>query len=123
MGVSAHNLLASNLKGRVQDNEEMVPVLESQARRRWQIVRKQMVTRKKRSRRVLMNSRTRLEGSGSKAANGIHRRVRTLKKLIPNSEAEGLEGLFRDSADYILFLQMRVKVMQIMVKVFTGSDE
>ncbi|KAF2325060.1 hypothetical protein GH714_022512 [Hevea brasiliensis] len=63
-----------------------------------------------------MNSRTRLEGSGSKAANGIHRRVRTLKKLIPNSEAEGLEGLFRDSADYILSLQMIVKVMQIMVK-------
>ncbi|OAY48895.1 transcription factor UPBEAT1 [Manihot esculenta] len=107
----------------VQDSEELQPVLESQARRRWQMIRKQRVTRKKRSRRVLRNRRTRLEGSSSRAANGIHRRVRTLKKLVPNSESKGLEGLFRDTADYILSLQMRVKVMQIMVKVLTGSDE
>ncbi|KAJ9171704.1 hypothetical protein P3X46_015028 [Hevea brasiliensis] len=123
MGVSAHPLIVS-LKGVVQDSEEMHPILESQTRRRWQVMmRKQRVSRKKRSRKVSINSGTRQERSRSKAANGIRGRVRTLKKLIPNSESAGLEGLFRETADYILSLQMRVKVMQIMVKVLTGSDE
>ncbi|XP_052210559.1 uncharacterized protein LOC127813570 [Diospyros lotus] len=46
----------------------------------------------------------------------VDKRVRTLRKLIPKSESVGLDGLFRHTADYILSLQMRVKVMQIMVK-------
>lgn len=97
--------------------------MESQARRRWQVRRKQRVTGKKRSRRMVINSRTHPESSRSRAAKGIQKKVRTLKKLLPNSESAGLEELFRDTTDYILSLQMRVKVMQIMVKVLTGSDE
>lgn len=52
---------------------------------------------------------------------GFQRRVRTLKKLVPNSDCMGLDGLFTETADYILSLQMRVKVMQIMVKVLSDS--
>uniref|UniRef100_A0A5B7BQN7 BHLH domain-containing protein n=1 Tax=Davidia involucrata TaxID=16924 RepID=A0A5B7BQN7_DAVIN len=97
-----------------------------QAKRRWQ-GRKRRVTAgikghikisKSRSRRILMKRRARLEGS-RRPANRIERKVRTLKKLIPNSESMGLDGLFSETADYILALQIRVKVMQIMVNVLS----
>lgn len=54
----------------------------------------------------------------------MERRVRILKKLIPaNSGESGLDNLFRETADYILALQLRVKVMQVMVDVLSaGSD-
>lgn len=68
----------------------------------------------KRRRRVVEGSRRRV--------NAIEERTRILKKLIPNStKSMGLEGLFRETADYILSLQMRVQVMQIMVKVLGGN--
>ncbi|EEF47237.1 transcription factor, putative [Ricinus communis] len=106
-------------------------MLESQARRRWQVVRKQSdskktgghVTRNRRCRRVLMKSRAGVRGYRSNTATGIHKRVKTLKKLIPNSESMGLEGLFRETADYILSLQMRVNLMQIMVKVLSSDSD
>ncbi|KAF8039729.1 hypothetical protein BT93_B2063 [Corymbia citriodora subsp. variegata] len=53
----------------------------------------------------------------------IERRVRTLKTLIPNGEAMGLEGLFRETAEYILALEMRVKMMQMVVDMFSGSSD
>ncbi|XP_054804382.1 transcription factor UPBEAT1 [Prosopis cineraria] len=77
-------------------------------------------------RNVLMKRRTRvIEGSRRRGAMGIKTRIRTLKRLIPNSNSEstGLDELFRESADYILTLQMRVRVMQVMVDVLTGCDE
>ncbi|CAL0316071.1 unnamed protein product [Lupinus luteus] len=55
--------------------------------------------------------------------NGIQKRVRTLKRLVPNSDSMGLDGLFRETADYILALQTRVEVMKVMVNVLTESDE
>lgn len=62
-------------------------------------------------------------GSRRRANNGIERRVRTLKRLVPNGNRDcvGLDGLFRETADYILSLQMRVRVMQIMAKFLTGA--
>ncbi|KAI4295149.1 hypothetical protein MLD38_040604 [Melastoma candidum] len=51
----------------------------------------------------------------------IARRVRTLKSLVPNGESMGLEGLFRETADYIACLEMRVRAMQIVVDALTGS--
>ncbi|KAL4288639.1 hypothetical protein AHAS_Ahas19G0306300 [Arachis hypogaea] len=64
----------------------------------------------------------RSRGRGTKSNNGIQSRVRTLKNLIPNSDNNmGLDGLFRETANYILSLQNRVRVMQVMVKVLTGS--
>ncbi|KAJ6404076.1 hypothetical protein OIU84_012298 [Salix udensis] len=134
MGVLAggdHPLLVS-LKGMVRGNEETMSnealldkVLEAKTSRRCP-PRKQKNgrhARSKRSGRILMKRRARVEGSTTRAGYGIERRVRTLKKLVPNSESMGLDGLFRETADYILSLQMRVKVMQIMVKVLTGSGE
>ncbi|GLU16733.1 hypothetical protein SLE2022_331490 [Rubroshorea leprosula] len=115
MGISPHPLLVSlHTKGMVLGNEEM-----SRARR---LRMKRKIVRSRRTRRVLMKRRTCLEGS-RRPERAIEGRVRTLKSLIPNSEGMGLDGLFRETADYILSLQMRVRVMQIMVKVLTGSDE
>lgn len=77
----------------------------------------------KRPKRILMK-RKRLGASRRRTGNGIVRRVRTLKRLVPNSrQSQGLDGLFRETADYILSLQMRVRVMQIMVEVLSGSEE
>lgn len=75
----------------------------------------------RRPRRILMMNRR--SGSRRGSYNGIRRRVRTLKSLVPNSDSLGLDGLFRQTADYILSLQTRVRVMQVMVKVLTGSDD
>uniref|UniRef100_A0A6N2MWP4 BHLH domain-containing protein n=1 Tax=Salix viminalis TaxID=40686 RepID=A0A6N2MWP4_SALVM len=135
MGISAgeHSLLVS-FKGMVQGNEETVDrsnetlwrkVLEGQARRGCP-PRKQNDGRhaeSKRPRRVSMKRAARVQGSARRVGYGVGRRVRTLKKLIPNGGSLGLDGLFRETADYILTLQMRVEVMQIMVKELTGSDE
>ncbi|XVF85097.1 hypothetical protein PTKIN_Ptkin17bG0091000 [Pterospermum kingtungense] len=100
-------------------------VLEAQAKRRIKVKKQRMMTRRKvrhvrckRPRSILMKRRCR------RRENSIDKKVETLKKLIPNNnESMGLDGLFRETADYILSLQMRVKVMQIMVEVFTGSKE
>lgn len=62
------------------------------------------------------------EGSGRLVVSPIVKKVKTLKKLIPSRGSMGLDGLFRDTAGYILSLQMRIKVMQIMVDVLTDSD-
>ncbi|KAL8101070.1 hypothetical protein AgCh_033085 [Apium graveolens] len=82
----------------------------------------------KRSRRIAMKRKSRmfngLEGS-RRPRNEVGRRVKVLKKLVPSSSnTKGLDELFRDTADYILALEMRVKVMQIMVKALsTASDD
>ncbi|KAB2611733.1 transcription factor UPBEAT1-like [Pyrus ussuriensis x Pyrus communis] len=98
----------------------------------WNITRESggVVVRNKRSprRRILKKKKktwTRLQSARRLSNNiGIKRRVKTLKGLIPNSEdSTGLDGLFRDTADYILSLQTRVRLMQIMVQAFAaGSD-
>ncbi|KAL8498682.1 hypothetical protein ACS0TY_021861 [Phlomoides rotata] len=55
--------------------------------------------------------------------NAIEGKVTTLQKLVPNCESGGVEGLFREIADYIMALEMRVKVMQIMVDLLSGCDD
>ncbi|KAK9201992.1 hypothetical protein WN944_017201 [Citrus x changshan-huyou] len=135
MGIVSSPLL--DLKSIIQGNDKEKcklseslrnKVLEAQAKRgssSWQVMRKKRVTRKNghiKTRRILMKKRARLEGSRIPAT-VIEKKVKTLKKLIPNGEPLGLDGLFRETADYILALQMRVKVMQIMVNVLTGSEE
>ncbi|XP_044492762.1 transcription factor UPBEAT1 [Mangifera indica] len=137
MGVSQSLLNSFYLKSIIQGNEELckmsseslwIKVLEARSQRR-SILRKQRGTMKngghvktRKPRRILMKKKACLESS-RRPANGIQRRVKILKKLIPNSESTGLDGLFRETADYILALEMRVKVMQIMVKVLGGSEE
>ncbi|XP_068660386.1 transcription factor UPBEAT1-like [Aristolochia californica] len=46
----------------------------------------------------------------------VERRVRTLQRLVPSAKSMDLDGLFQETADYILNLEMKVKVMQILLK-------
>ncbi|GAV91136.1 hypothetical protein CFOL_v3_34535 [Cephalotus follicularis] len=138
MGVSPNPLVVSlDFNGMIQENEERSnqssgslwsKVLQAQAKTKMQ-GSKQSVNKKcgghmrsKRGARILRKNRKLLEGSRG-AINRIQRKVRTLKKLVPMGKPIGLDGLFRETADYILSLQMRVEVMQIMVNVLAGSDE
>ncbi|KAL2556485.1 transcription factor UPBEAT1 [Forsythia ovata] len=93
---------------------------QSQARRKWYSQIGHIKNRK--SRRILMKRRALLVRS-RRHRSQIERKVRTLKKLIPNCESMGLDRLFTETADYIIALQIRVKIMQIMVNVFSASDE
>ncbi|GLT42658.1 hypothetical protein SLA2020_373590 [Shorea laevis] len=117
MGIAPHPLLVSlSLKGRVLQDEEVL-----KARRKLKVMKRKVV-KCRRSRRVLKKRRSCVEG-GRRPTSTIERKIRTLKKLIPNSEGMELDGLFRETAEYIQSLEMRVKVMQIMVKVLTGSND
>ncbi|XVE85197.1 hypothetical protein DITRI_Ditri17bG0072800 [Diplodiscus trichospermus] len=106
-------------------------LLKLQAERRMKVKNQKIIPKKKvrqvrcrrpRTRSILMKRRARREGR-RRPMNPIQKKVKTLKKLIPNNESMSLDGLFRDTAEYILSLQMRVKAMQIMVKVLTGCNE
>ncbi|XP_059311041.1 transcription factor UPBEAT1 [Lycium ferocissimum] len=80
--------------------------------------------RKERCRRVLMKRRVRVEGY-RRSSNEIERKVKILQKLIPkcdSSSSMGLERLFRETADYIWALEMRVKIMKIIVNVLSAPD-
>ncbi|XP_022775613.1 transcription factor UPBEAT1-like [Durio zibethinus] len=136
MGISPLPLPSFDSNG-IQGNEEMSEsngslwskLLEAPPKRRLKAKKQRSVARKKvrrvrcrRPRSIVMKRRPHSEGS-RRPMNHIEQKVKTLKKLIPNNDSMGLDGLFRETAEYILSLQMRVKVMQIMVKVLTGSDE
>ncbi|KAL0420146.1 UNVERIFIED_CONTAM: Transcription factor UPBEAT1 [Sesamum radiatum] len=69
---------------------------------------------------IVMKRRARL-GIRPRAGVEVQRKVRILKKLVPNSDSMGMERVLRETADYILGLQMRVEVMKIMVDVLSSS--
>ncbi|KAG4215121.1 hypothetical protein ERO13_A01G157750v2 [Gossypium hirsutum] len=106
MGISPFPLLSLDC------NDQMSKVWGETVKRHWRC--------RRRSRSMLMK---RIPEGCTRTLNPFQKKVKTLKKLIPNKESMGLGGLFRDTAEYIMCLQMRVKVMQIMVKVLTGSNE
>ena len=90
-------------------------ILENKGRKRKNL---------RKNRRVLMKKRRSNNYIQPKKQNGIEKRVKTLKRLIPNNEgSQGLDGLFRDTASYIISLQMRVRVMQILVDVLENSQD
>ncbi|KAK9084379.1 hypothetical protein Scep_030850 [Stephania cephalantha] len=60
------------------------------------------------------------EGS-RRNVSGVHGRVRALKKLVPNGKSMGFDGLLMDTAQYIMSLEMQVKVMKIMVNVLSSE--
>nr|XP_043637464.1 uncharacterized protein LOC122608422 [Erigeron canadensis] len=63
------------------------------------------------------------EGYRRSTTTVIEKKVRTLKKLIPNGEASvGLDGLFRETAEYISNLQIRVGLMQAVVDALSNSE-
>lgn len=80
--------------------------------------RKSKILMKRRRARFVEGCRSRSRRRGM----GMRTRVRTLKRLIPNTQSMNLDGLFRETAQYILALQTRVRVMQIMLHVFTPSN-
>lgn len=133
MGVSQSPILSSlDLKGMVLENKVMdrsssgsiwYKAIQHQAMRR-SLNRRQRTKRNsgwnKRS-KVLMKTRVLLECS-RRSMSGVERRVRTLQKLLPNVKSMDMDGLFMEAADYIVCLEMQVKVMQIMVKVLSNSE-
>ncbi|XP_073054088.1 uncharacterized protein [Primulina eburnea] len=74
----------------------------------------------------IMRRRTRLDRCiiRKPRIHSIERKVRMLKKLVPNCESMGsVERLFKETTEYILALQTRVKLMQIAADVLSGSAE
>ncbi|ONI14792.1 hypothetical protein PRUPE_3G008700 [Prunus persica] len=122
MGFMNNPLLVSlDLKGMVLKNEgksytkwnkvNMIITRESGG-----VVKNKRTTKR---RRILKKRGTlkRLQQSARMRSNGIQRRVKTLKRLIPKTDSStGLDGLFRETVDYILSLQSRVTLLQIMVQ-------
>ncbi|PQQ02594.1 transcription factor UPBEAT1 [Prunus yedoensis var. nudiflora] len=113
---SQHPLLVSlDLKGMVLKNE-------GKSYTKWNKVN--MITRTPKRRRILKKRGTgrRLQGA-RRRCNGIQRRVKILKRLIPNTDSStGLDGLFSETADYILSLQSRVRLLQIMVQALAPAS-
>ncbi|KAF5762809.1 putative transcription factor bHLH family [Helianthus annuus] len=73
--------------------------------------------------KMIKRKRARRAGQeGSRRCTMIEKKVRTLKKLIPNAGSSvGLDGLFRETAEYISNLEMRVKIMQAVVNALSKS--
>ncbi|KAM0053931.1 putative transcription factor IBH1-like, bHLH domain-containing protein [Helianthus debilis subsp. tardiflorus] len=73
--------------------------------------------------KMIKRKRARRAGQeGSRKCTMIEKKVRTLKKLIPNAGSSvGLDGLFRETAEYISNLEMRVKIMQAVVNALSKS--
>ncbi|XP_056860979.1 transcription factor UPBEAT1-like [Raphanus sativus] len=95
--------------------------LEGQRKELWVLMRRQR-DRRALVKKIMPRSKKSLE-SHRRQCRSINRRVKTLKELIPNTKpSEGLNGLFRQTADYILALEMKVRVMQTMVQVLTETD-
>ncbi|CAL0333421.1 unnamed protein product [Lupinus luteus] len=125
MGVSSHPLLVSpTLKYIPKPTEE-----NKSSSYEWNKVlvtqdTKQRSTKKsvkgRKQGKILRKKRTLLVEGSRRQAKEIQRRVRTLKRLIPNNQSMGLDGLYKETFDYILSLQMKVKAMQLMVQTLTG---
>ncbi|KAL8224813.1 hypothetical protein R6Q57_017370 [Mikania cordata] len=103
-------------------------VMEAQAKKTWLGSWKQKM--KTRSRKPSRNKTLRMikrrrtqHREGSRRSTMIEKKVRTLKKLIPNGDSTvGLDGLFRETAEYISHLQMRVSLMQAVVNALSNSE-
>ncbi|KAJ0239946.1 Transcription factor UPBEAT1 [Hirschfeldia incana] len=95
--------------------------IEGQRKENWVLMRRQR-DRRALVKKIMTRSRKSLEAH-RRPCRSIDRRVKMLKELVPNTKpSEGLDGLFRQTADYILALEMKVRVMQTMVQVLTETD-
>ncbi|MBA0575594.1 hypothetical protein Golob_027908 [Gossypium lobatum] len=117
MGISPLPLLSLDCNDQMSESKRRLKVKKQGV---WGKAVKRHWRCRRRSRSMLMK---RIPEGCTRTLNPFQKKVKTLKKLIPNKKSMGLGGLFRDTAEYIMCLQMRVKVVQIMVKVLTGSNE
>ncbi|GAB2234543.1 hypothetical protein Droror1_Dr00003798 [Drosera rotundifolia] len=63
-----------------------------------------------------------VEGARRRRIGRIEGQVRALKKLVTNNhEADGLEGLLRDTADYIVSLETRIRTLKVIVAALSNS--
>ncbi|CAL9237270.1 unnamed protein product [Arabidopsis halleri] len=99
-----------------------VTTLEGQRKESiWVLMRRQRA-RRALVKKIMIRPRKSLEAS-RRPCRAIQGRVKTLKELVPNTKtSQGLDGLFRQTADYILALEMKVRVMQTMVQVLTETN-
>jgi hypothetical protein len=79
------------------------------------------VVSRRRSMKKKIHRRKLLEGY-RKSVPQIVRKLQTLRRLVPGGDSTGIDDLFCAAADYILTLQMKVRVMEFMVNVFTPKD-
>ncbi|ONK63231.1 uncharacterized protein A4U43_C07F12740 [Asparagus officinalis] len=79
----------------------------------------------RRRRRIQKIRRRRVLLEGSRNCRGrFGRRIRDLRRLVPTGESViGVDGLFKEAAEYISYLRMQVEVMQVLVKVLSGDSE
>ncbi|XP_077219010.1 uncharacterized protein LOC143853160 [Tasmannia lanceolata] len=142
MGIPLPSLLPDlDLKGMMaQDGKGMCEspsgslwreALEHQSVRRRRRQKKQKKLRVKKNSGVmgwnkmprnLMKRRILLEGTG-RPISGIRKSVKDLHNLVPNGKSIELDGLFKVTADYIVRLEMQVKLMQTMLKELSDSSE
>ncbi|KAL6515906.1 hypothetical protein OROGR_019211 [Orobanche gracilis] len=60
------------------------------------------------------------------ARDSFERKLGILKRMIPNCDLSshiGVKRLLRETSDYVMDLEMRVKVMKMMVNALTGSHD
>ncbi|KAL4558897.1 hypothetical protein LXL04_037102 [Taraxacum kok-saghyz] len=102
-------------------------VMEAQVKKTWLGGWKTKIARNN-TKKMRKSSRRRVRraahgGPRRPASMVIERKVRTLKKLIPNGESSvGLDGLFIETAEYISELQMRVRIMQAVVDALSSPE-
>lgn len=122
---SPHSFIVSlGFKGLDSDDSNGSPKgRPAVSKRRLQAKKRLRIIRRRGLNNIEKRSRVGASRGVARCSRKIERRVRTLKTLIPNSESMGLEGLFRETADYILALEMRVKMMKMVVDMFSGSSD
>ncbi|XP_031477036.1 transcription factor bHLH148-like [Nymphaea colorata] len=80
--------------------------------------RKPMASLRRRRERSLLS----LKGRESEKE-GMERRVRALKRLVPGGEGMALERLFEEAADYIMALQGQVTAMKALASFFDSVGD
>ncbi|KAJ3669635.1 hypothetical protein LUZ60_011585 [Juncus effusus] len=83
---------------------------------------KQTISRTKRVIISKKNQRRKLLESSRKSATQIVRKIQMLRRLVPGGDSTEIDDLFRVAADYILSLQMQVRVMEYMVNALNPKD-
>lgn len=85
------------------------------------LVKQDRRKRKQKSTMDLTRRRDLLQGT-RRPVSLVGKRVRVLRRLVPNGESMELDGLFMEVADYIACLQAQIKVMQIMVELLSDGS-